>query len=176
MTTTTVTTAPREIRPRVPSTRVLHAVNPFVAAILRSPLHRLLSKQVLLLTYTGRKTGARYTFPVGYSREGDTLTIVSTRHWWQNLRSGAPVIVRLQGRRRTARADVIAEPDAVLAEVERLVARYGRRDVSRRMYLALDTTPPPTRDELARALRGWVVIHLRLEAGAAEGERDDDKQ
>jgi deazaflavin-dependent oxidoreductase (nitroreductase family) len=175
MTTATVPTAPRELRSRVPSARVLHAINPFVAAILRSPLHRLLSGRVLLLTYTGRKTGARYTFPVGYSREGETLTIVSTRHWWKNLRGGAPVMVRLQGR-RMARADVITEPDAVLAEVERLVARYGRAGASRRIFLALDTTPPPTRAELTQALRGWVVIHLRLEAGAAEGGRDGDKQ
>jgi hypothetical protein len=169
-----VTAAPREIRPRVPSPRVLHAINPVVAAILRSPFHRLLSEQVLLLTYTGRQTGRRYTFPVGYSREGAILTIVSTRHWWKYLLGSAPVTVRLQGRCRTTRADVITEPDAVLAEVERLVARYGRRSVSQRMYLALDTTPPPTREELARALRGWVVIRLSLDAGATEGVHNGD--
>jgi deazaflavin-dependent oxidoreductase (nitroreductase family) len=169
MNTATVTTAPREFRSRVPSPRVLHAINPFVAASLRSPLHRLLSKQVLLLTYTGRKTGTRYTFPVGYSREGETLTLVSTRHWWQNLLGSASVTVHLQGHRRTAHAAVITEPAAVLAEVERLVARYGRKSVSQRMYLPLDTAPPPTREELARALRGWVVIRLSLDAGTAGG-------
>ena len=176
MTTATVTPVPRELRSRVPSARVLHVVNPFVAAILRSPLHRLLSAQVLLLTYTGRKTGTHYTFPVGYSREGDTLTLVSTRHWWKNLPGGPPVTVRLQGRLCTARAEVITELNAMLAEVERLVACYGRAGASRRIFLALDTTPPPTREELIRALRGWVVIHLHLDGGAAEGGHDGDNQ
>src|SRR5207249_9479955 len=93
--------AQARIRSSVPSMRVLHMINPFVAAILRSPLHGLLSKQVMLLTYTGRKTGKRYTIPVGYTRDGETLVVFSSRTWRRNLRGDAPVEVRLQGRRYT---------------------------------------------------------------------------
>ncbi|HEX5505879.1 MAG TPA: nitroreductase/quinone reductase family protein [Thermomicrobiales bacterium] len=169
MTTATVTPAPREIRSWVPSPRVLHAVNPFVAALLRSPLHGLISKQVLLLTYTGRKTGKPHTIPVGYRREGDTLTILSTRRWWKNLRGGTPVVVRLRGRRQTARAEGTGERDAVLAAVEHLVAGHGLADTGRLTGLGLDVTPPPTRDELARALRGHALIRLTLDGGAGRG-------
>ena len=58
----------------MPNTRVLHLINPYVSAILRSPVHSLLSKQVLLLTYTGRKSGNPHTIPVGYIRDGDTYS------------------------------------------------------------------------------------------------------
>ena len=128
--------APGRLRSTVPSARVLRAINPFVSAILRSPVHRLLSGQVLLLTVTGRRSGRAYTFPVGYVREADTLTIVSGRHaWWKNLRGGAPVAVLLAGRQRTGRAEVIEDRAAVLAEMDRLMARYrpqGGRPADRR--------------------------------------------
>src|SRR5436190_18584966 len=102
------TPASGRIRSSVPSTRVLHAVNPFVSVVLRSPLHRLLSKQLLLLTVTGRTSGKAYTFPVGYIREADAIIILSGRHvWWKNLRGGAPVAVLLEGQRHTGRAEVI---------------------------------------------------------------------
>jgi hypothetical protein len=79
---TTTTAAPaRVIESHVPGRRVLRMINPFVSVILRSPLHRLLSGQVLLLSFTGRKTWKRYTIPVGYTREGDMLTLFSSRAW-----------------------------------------------------------------------------------------------
>src|SRR5919201_997478 len=96
--------AQTRIRSSVPSVRVLHAINPFVSAILRSPLHGLLSTQLMLLTYTGRKSGKRYTIPVGYARDGETLVVFSSRSWRRNLRGGAPVEVLLQGRRYTGTA------------------------------------------------------------------------
>lgn len=34
--------------------------------LLRSPLHGLMSNRYLLITFTGRKSGKRYTTPVAY--------------------------------------------------------------------------------------------------------------
>ena len=45
-------------------------INPFVKAVLRSPVHRLLSGSLVLLTYTGRRSGRRYTLPVMYAEQG----------------------------------------------------------------------------------------------------------
>ena len=162
--------APARLRSTVPNTRVLRAINPFVAALLRSPVHRLLSGQVLLLTVTGRRSGRAYTFPVGYVREGDTLTILSGRHtWWKNLRGGAPVAVLLAGRQRTGRAEVIEDRAEVLAEVDHLVVRYGRKGAGQRIGVALDTSPPPTGEDLALAMRGHAVIRLLLDGAPDRG-------
>src|SRR5262249_32980966 len=136
--------------------------NPCVAAILRSPFHRVLSSRVLLLTCTGRKSGRRFTIPVEYTRDGDILTVFSSRRWPVNLRGGATVALELQGRRYTAHADVVDEPAVVLTEVERMIATVGAREASLHIGVALDLTPPPSRDELVRALRGRAVIHLTL--------------
>jgi deazaflavin-dependent oxidoreductase (nitroreductase family) len=74
--------------------------NPFVVALLRSPLHGFMSGSTMLLTYAGRKSGKAYTTPVNYLRDGDTLLVVSSREhiWWKNLRGGAPVTVRVRGK------------------------------------------------------------------------------
>ena len=159
----TTTAAPVRIRSTVPSRRVLRTINPFVSMILRSPLHRLLSSHVLLLTFTGRKTGKRFTIPVGYTRKGDTFTLFSSKSWYKNLRGGGHVAVHLQGRRRTGRVEVIEDRAAVLDAAERLVAEYGLKEAGRRIGLALDTGPPPSPDELAAAMEGRVVIRLILD-------------
>jgi deazaflavin-dependent oxidoreductase (nitroreductase family) len=74
--------------------------NPIVVAILRSPLHGLMSNSVMLLTYRGRRSGRAFTTPISYVRDGEDLLAVASRDhaWWRNLRGGAPVWVRLRGR------------------------------------------------------------------------------
>jgi hypothetical protein len=42
-------------------------VNPIVRMILRSPVHRLLSGSLAVMTYTGRKSGRRHSLPVMYA-------------------------------------------------------------------------------------------------------------
>jgi NADPH:quinone reductase len=87
--------------------------NPIVKAILRSPIHRLASGRVALITVTGRRTGRRFTIPVEYVRRDDRVTInvgwPERKRWWRNLRQPAPVVVRLGGRDYTGTA--VAEGD-----------------------------------------------------------------
>ncbi len=75
--------------------------NPVIAAVLRSPLHPVLSGRLALITVTGRRSGRRYTFPVGYRADGSRVTIpvmwADRKVWWRNLRDGAPVELRLRG-------------------------------------------------------------------------------
>jgi hypothetical protein len=155
--------AEARLRSNVPSIRVLQIINPFVRAILRSPLHGLLSKQVMLLTYTGRKTAKRYTIPVGYARDGETLVVFSSRAWRRNLRGGAPVEVRLQGRLHTGTGVPIEDPDEVADEVERTIASYGLKGATRKTGITLDVMPPPTREEIVHAMQGRAAIRIRLD-------------
>ena len=92
--------------------------NPLVTWLLRSPLHWLMSGNTLLLTYTGRKSGRSFTFPISYGREGDALLLITRndKPWWKNVRGGAPVTVRVRGEEQPALAEVAqVEPEALLA-------------------------------------------------------------
>jgi deazaflavin-dependent oxidoreductase (nitroreductase family) len=87
-------------------------LNPLISGILRSPLHWLLSPGLLLITVTGRRTGRRYTIPVGYQRDGETLAVMVSeagrKSWWRNYREPGPVEVRLRGRSHSGRAELVA--------------------------------------------------------------------
>ena len=76
-------------------------VNPVVKRILTSPAHGILSSGLALITVTGRHSGRSYTFPVGYRRDGDTVTIKvgapGRKEWWRNLRTARRVRLRLRG-------------------------------------------------------------------------------
>jgi hypothetical protein len=88
--------------------------NPLVTRLLRSPLRGLMDRTTLLLTYTGRKSGRSYTFPISYGRAGDHLRVITRRSkpWWKNIGPGLPVSVWLRGQRRTGTATVAALPPA----------------------------------------------------------------
>ncbi len=90
--------------------------NDFMAWVLRSPFHGLLSNSMMLITVTGTKTGKEYTTPVGYYEQDGCLWVMTSRNrtWWRNLRSGAKV--RLLFKRKPVAALAYAELDANFVE------------------------------------------------------------
>lgn len=95
--------------------------NPLLRFLLSSPLHGPLSSKLLVLTYTGRRSGQRRSTPVQYAHFGDDLVLVSahpsTKSWWRNFREPTPATITLRGHRRQVVAEVLhgAERDAGLA-------------------------------------------------------------
>jgi len=87
--------------------------NDFMSWVLRSPFHGLLGDGMMLITVTGRKTGKKYTTPVGYYRNGNYLWVITShdRTWWKNLRGGADVELLLK------RKSVIAFAEPELDEI-----------------------------------------------------------
>ncbi|PSP68394.1 hypothetical protein BRC85_02710 [Halobacteriales archaeon QS_1_69_70] len=132
--------------------------------MLRSPLHPLVSDDLLLLTVTGRKTGTRYTFPVGYEQRDDTLAVISHgTNWWMNLRDGgAEVTVLLRGERRSGHATVQAEDEAV---AEYLHGYFRREGVGsdRRAGLKIDGEAVPDAAALREVVDHVVVVTIDLE-------------
>jgi hypothetical protein len=102
------------VKSRTPFVLFNHTGNRIVRGLLRSPLHRLVSGRLALITVTGRRSGREFTFPVAYSQEGDRVTIgvewPERKVWWRNLRDGAPVRMRLRGAERTGHARAQGEP------------------------------------------------------------------
>jgi deazaflavin-dependent oxidoreductase (nitroreductase family) len=91
---------------------VMSRLNPLIAAVLRSPLHFLLSSGLALITVTGRRSGRRYAIPVGYQREGDGVVVMVSeakhKQWWRNFYEPAPVALRLRGSDRRGTAELVA--------------------------------------------------------------------
>ena len=87
-------------------------INRVMRLLLNSPLHRLMSGSVLIVYYTGRKTGRRRWTPVRYLKESDSNVACLTGRetgWWPNFLEPRDVELQLAGRRLAARAH--AQPD-----------------------------------------------------------------
>ena len=91
-------------------------LNPVVEAVLRSPFHWVLSFGLMLISITGRRSGRRYTIPVGYQRHGDVVTILVSearkKQWWRNFHDPAPVELRIKGKQLRGTAQLIAPASA----------------------------------------------------------------
>lgn len=73
---------------------------PVTALLDTGPLGRLLNRNVVILEYTGRRSGRTFSMPVAYRRDGDRLVVGANmpeaKTWWRNfLGAGGPVNVRL---------------------------------------------------------------------------------
>jgi hypothetical protein len=81
-----------------------HLINPLVRVLLRSPLHPLLSRRLLLLRVTGRRSGQMLELPVGYVDDGSEVVVTvgapTRKQWWRNIDGSTPVTVVLRGDER----------------------------------------------------------------------------
>jgi deazaflavin-dependent oxidoreductase (nitroreductase family) len=131
--------------------------------VLRSPVHGMVSKTVLLITFTGRKSGKTYTTPVSYSQDGDQVYVFTHATWWRNLRRGTPtpVTLRLRGREVRGLAEPVAEDkQAVTAG---LIAHLRKVPFDAKFYgVTYDDHGNPRAEEAEKAAQTVVMIRIQL--------------
>lgn len=152
---------------------VIGGANPLVKAILGSRFPGPLGKALMLLRFTGRKSGTVHTTPVGYVRDGDSVIVVTSPayQWWKSIREGADVEVRLDGTWRSAHARVVSPSDP---EFDRAVAIQVQGRGPRMLQgfgVPVDADgriPPEARADLdAKALIVLIELKPRSAASAA---------
>jgi hypothetical protein len=151
---------------RRPPRALMKVVNPVLTALLRSPWHGRLSGQLAILTFTGRRSGRRFSTPVGYTLAGDAILIPTESRWQRNLRGGARVSVRPRGEERAGTAEIISD-EAALTEAYAVMLAANPR-VGEIVGLTPGPDGKPTPESVADARRrGHVVVRVRLDDGAA---------
>jgi deazaflavin-dependent oxidoreductase (nitroreductase family) len=136
-------------------------VNSVMKFILRSPVHGMVSKTVLLITFTGRKSGKTYTTPVDYSQDGDLVTIFTHATWWKNLGNGTPVTLRMRGRELQGLAVPVAEDKQAVAAGLDAHLRMAPSD-AKYYAVTFDENGNPRADEVEKAAQSAVMIHIQL--------------
>src|SRR5690606_12067327 len=96
-----------------PPVRLFNVVNPALNRLLCSPLHGVMSDILMILHFTGRKSGRRYDLPVGYAGDGRRFYVSTDKRWCHNLRGGREIELTHRGKRTSAFADVIDDPEAM---------------------------------------------------------------
>jgi deazaflavin-dependent oxidoreductase (nitroreductase family) len=143
--------------------RIMRAVNVPMRAVLGLPFPTPLSRNLMLISYTGRKTGKPYRQPVSYVRDGDTLLTPGGGRWTLNLAGGRPVRIRLRGRDVAAGAELVTDA----AEVERLFGVIAAKNPAAGRFIPIPRQPDGRLDPdaLDAALQhGFSIVRWSLGA------------
>lgn len=160
MTTTKNPQRPEGTKP--PPLWLFRTLNPLMRAVLRSPFHGLLSGMLMLLSYTGRKSGKTYTIPIGYFAWGEgELMAFSTARWWTNLVGGASVTLLVKGQQLQAVPTVIHEHEAVVGTVKEFITRLGLA-TARKLPIGLPADREPTQADLAKVPPNATFVHFKV--------------
>jgi len=167
MTTTRMTTAAPADHHVPFSIRVLRRLKPVVVAVLRSPVHRVLSRDVLLLHWTRRRSGTHYTLPISYTSIDGRLYLCTRPEgsgWWRNVEAARDVAILLRGKRMAAAATVVdpASPEALDA----LRAFLTRNPGTGRLIYHVETGADgkPRESDLEREVLASIVVRIDPEA------------
>ena len=134
-------------------------INPSMRLLLRSPLHGLVSRSLMLITFKGRVTGRTYTTPVRYTKVGSTIRWFTNRDakWWPNLKHDPTVVLRLAGRDVACSTRVIDDdPATVRALLASYLTQFPGDAVYHEVGLTEDGTPVP--EDLDRAASHSLVV------------------
>ena len=142
--------------------------NRVMALLLCSPLHFLASDSIMLVRFTGRRTGVRRATPVRYLRDGadgeGRLVCLTSRRtaWWHNFREAASVELQLAGRRVPAAAE--AFPEAAV-EIDAVLRRMLAAHPSDAAYHGIvGKRGASDEEQLRRAVANDVLVAFKLEA------------
>jgi len=94
-------------------------LNPITRAIARSPLHPLISDNIVVLIFPGIKSGRIYSIPVSYLETSDKEIVCLTDRpyiWWRNLINIKNIQILLRGKLLNAEVEVEFENDNLIAE------------------------------------------------------------
>lgn len=135
-------------------------VNSMMSSILRSPFHGAISDKILLITFTGRKSGKEYSTPVSYTRHNGELLVFTHGAWWRNLRGGATVKVRVQGKELQGLAEPVDTDLAAIAEGLNAHLRHVPGDA--KFYnVTIGENGALSADEINRAAQDTVMIRIK---------------
>jgi len=148
--------------------RMMNLVNVPMRLLLQLPFATPLSRQLMLLYVRGRKTNRIYRQPVSYVRDGETLLTPGGGRWKLNLHEGECIRIRLAGRDRLARPDLVTDVN----EVEVLLRKMMQ--VNPRITSFAPVVRPDGQIDRARlenAVRyGFIIVRWHLDCSPQSEE------
>ena len=139
--------------------------NPVMKALLRSPLHGVVSKSIALLHFRGRKSGRDFVTPLSYVRQGHSVWLLSAHstRWWMNLREkGTPVSLEIARETLAGKARLWDGDSEALRDHVRRYLTVLPRDA--KFYgIELDEKNHPVEESIARVAPDLVFVEVELD-------------
>ena len=142
-------------------------INRVMKLLLHSPLHGVMSGSIMVLHFTGRRSGKRRSTPVRYLREGAGRVFCLTGRetgWWHNFRAGAEVQLRIKGRTLRATAQALADDDAAKeAALRHMLSKFPSDAAYHGITLKRGQSPTDAQIRQAVARDVLVVFNLHMD-------------
>jgi hypothetical protein len=136
-------------------------INPFVRVILKSPIHFILSHQILLFRVIGRKSKRIYEIPASYAHINDALVCVTLREnlWWKNFIDIEDQEIYFKGKKINKKISINYSDDNFVRTKLKELIEHNPIDA----FFAgvkLDRNKVPNSDDLDKAAKLHTVIIL----------------
>ncbi len=145
-----------------PPSALLRLVNPALGFLLRTPFAGPARTQLMVLSFTGRKTAKTYSIPLSAHMIAGQLYALTGAGWKHNFRGGAPARVVYDGKTTAMRGELIADRALVPDLFHRCAESYGVARAQRMMGLKFRDQRIPTREEFAEAVDRLHLAAVRL--------------
>ncbi len=133
-----------------------------LSLLLRTPLAGPARKQLMVLSFRGRRTGRAYSIPLSAHLIDNDLYALTGAGWKQNFRDGADAQVVYDGKTTAMRGELIRDRAVVSDLFVRCAESYGVQRAQRMMGLKFRDRRIPTREEFAEAVDRLHLAAVRL--------------
>ena len=142
---------------------IFKVLNPIVKMLLNSPLHFIMIGDIVLLKFTGRKSGRALSTPVSYRVVDGSIHCFTdyVNQWWRNLQDVESIELLLKGKSRVGRPIVVSKDQAAIAQAfgDFLTALPRSASFS---DVRLDKDKIPNQQDIERAAKELVFIEIKL--------------
>jgi hypothetical protein len=145
-----------------PPSALLRVVNPILSFLLRTPLAGPARKQLMVLSFTGRKTGRPYSIPLSAHVIDNDLYALCSATWKHNFCGGTPAEVVYDGKTTAMRGELIQDSATVADLYLKCVQSYGVKRAQRIMGVTFRDQEIPTLAEFADAVGRLHLAAVRL--------------
>ena len=137
----------------------MRVVNPVVRRLVEAGRA---GDELMVLHFTGRRTGRSYDVPVGVRVVDGSLCVFTSSPWRHNVRSGGVVQVSRRGRRETLPVELVDDPHEVTTILARLIEAHGPAWARRALGIRIHVPRNPTTAELQAMVEecGFSVLRL----------------
>jgi hypothetical protein len=149
-----------------PPAAVLRVVNPILRSLLRTPVMGGARKQLMVVSFNGRKSGRRYSIPVSAHHIDSNLYALTGAPWKHNFRDGATAEVLLDGKTTAMRGELIQDRATVADLYHRSAESYGVKTAQRTFGMKFRDQQMPTLENFADAVQRDHLVAIRFTPAA----------
>lgn len=145
-----------------PPEALLRIVNPIIKMALHTPFAGPARNQLMVVDFTGRKSGRHYSIPLSAYVIDGILYAMTGATWKANFRDGATAQVLHDGKKTTMRGELLTDKAHVTDLYTRCAESYGAKRAERAMGLGFRDHQMPSHDDFAQAVEQLGLRAIRF--------------